>query len=406
MQQQFDVAIVGGGILGLSLACGLRNFGMRIAIIESSPPQKSPSLRVSAINIASQKLLDYLGVWQIIKQKQIGSYQHMKVWQQNNFARIQFNAKDHHLSTLGYVIENSIIRKSLWERAQLSTDITLFTDNRLKKVIWGENEVFMIFNNEKVLTAKLIVGADGAKSWLREEANIPFSFLDYEHTALVATVQTEVFHMHTARQSFCNDSILAFLPLYNPYFCSIVWSMPSIQARRRLDLEVSVFERELSVALNMHLGFCRLISERQIFPIVGQYARNFASQRIILIGDAAHTIHPLAGLGVNLGFMDVAESIGQLRGLHTAGKDIGQYFYLQSYERKRKNSAIVMLASMHGFHRLLNSNNPIKKMVCNIGSFLAGTLPGIKSKLLSCALGIQDMPEWLGTVTIDSLETE
>ncbi|WP_063656445.1 FAD-dependent 2-octaprenylphenol hydroxylase [Candidatus Arsenophonus triatominarum] len=408
--QSFDVVIVGGGMVGLALACGLRGGGMRIAVIENSPvqhqfdPQQSPSLRVSAINAASQKLLDYLGVWQTIVQKRVGSYQQMEVWQQDSFGHIQFDAKQHYLPGLGYIIENSIIRGSLWQQAQSSKDITLLTDNRLKKVVWGENEVFMTFDNEQMLTARLVVGADGAKSWLREKADIPLSFWDYEHTALVATIRTEMPHMLTARQSFHNDSILAFLPLHDPHLCSIVWSLPAMQANRRLNLEVSAFEKELSVALDMRLGFCQLISERQILPLIGQYARNFAGQRIALLGDAAHTIHLLAGQGVNLGFMDVAELIGQLRRLNSAGKDIGQYFYLQSYERKRKHSAVLMLASMQGLRQLFDGNNPVKKMVRDVGLLLANTLPGIKPKLLSYALGAHDMPEWLAKVTTNSSE--
>ncbi|MGP1956770.1 MAG: FAD-dependent 2-octaprenylphenol hydroxylase [Arsenophonus sp. NC-PE1-MAG3] len=408
--QSFDVVIVGAGMVGLALACGLRDCGMRIAIIENSPlqdqfnPQEAPSLRVSSINAASQKLLYYLGVWQTIVQKRLGSYQKMQVWQQDTFSQIQFDAKDYYLPALGYIIENLIIRGSLWQQAQSSTDITLLTGNRLKKIIWGENEVFVTFDNEKMLTARLVVGADGAKSWLRQKADIPLSFWDYEHTALVATIQTEMPHMDTARQSFHNDSILAFLPLYDPHLCSIVWSLPTMEARRCLNLKVSIFEKELSIALDMRLGFCQLISERQIFPLIAQYARNFAGQRIALLGDAAHVIHPLAGQGVNLGFMDVAELIGQLRRLNTTGKDIGQYLYLQSYERKRKYTAALMLASMQGFRKLFDGNNPIKKIVCDVGLRLANTLPGIKPQLLSYALGAHDMPEWLEKVTINSSE--
>lgn len=408
--QSFDVVIVGGGMVGLALACGLRDCGMRIAVVENSPvqyqfdPQQAPSLRVSAINAASQKLLDYLGVWQTIVQKRAGSYQQMEVWQQDSFGHIQFDAKQHYLPGLGYIIENSIIRGSLWQQTQSSKDITLLTDNRLQKVLWGENELFMTFDNEQMLTARLVVGADGAKSWLRQKADIPLSFWDYEHTALVASIRTEMPHMLTARQSFHNDSILAFLPLQDPHLCSIVWLLPAMQANRRLNLEVSAFEKELSVALDMRLGFCQLISERQIFPLIGQYARNFAGQRIALLGDAAHTIHPLAGQGVNLGFMDVAELIGQLRRLNSSGKDIGQYFYLQSYERKRKHSAVLMLASMQGLRQLFDGNNPVKKMVCNVGLLLANTLPGIKPKLLRYALGAHDMPEWLAKVTTNSSE--
>lgn len=408
--QSFDVIIVGGGIVGLTLACGLQGCGMRIAIIDNSPPQyqfdaqQAPSLKVSAINAASQKLLEHLDIWQTIVQKRVERYQHMEVWQQNSFGHIQFDAKEHYLPGLGYIIENSIIRGSLWQQAQLSTDITLLTENKLKKFVWGENEVFMTFDNEQMLTARLVVGADGAKSWLRGKADIPLSFWDYEHTALVGTIRTELPHMHTARQSFHSDSILAFLPLHDPHLCSIVWSLPAIQAHRRLDLEVSTFEKELSVALDMRLGFCRLVSERQIFPLIGQYARNFAGQRIALIGDAAHTIHPLAGQGVNLGLMDVAELIGQIQRLNATGKDIGQYLYLQSYERKRKYSAVLMLAIMQGLRQLFDGNNPIKKIVRDVGLLLTNTVPGIKPKLLSYALGLHDMPEWLAKITTNSSE--
>ncbi|MGP1924380.1 MAG: FAD-dependent 2-octaprenylphenol hydroxylase [Arsenophonus sp. NEOnobi-MAG3] len=399
--QFFDVVIVGGGMVGLALACGLHGCGMRIAVIEHSSlqdqfdPQEAPSLRVSAINAASQKLFDYLGVWQTIVQKRVGSYQKIEVWEQDSFGRIQFDAKDYYLPGLGYIIENLIIRGSLWQQAQSSTDITLLTDNILKKVGFGENEVFMTFDNEQMLTARLVVGADGTNSWVRQKADIPFSFWDYEHTALVATIRTEMPHIHTARQSFHKDSILAFLPLHDPHLCSIVWSLPAMQARRRLNLEISAFEKELSVALDMRLGFCQLITERQIFPLIGQYARNFASQRIALLGDAAHTIHPLAGQGVNLAFMDVAELIGQLVRLNNEGKDIGKYLYLQSYERKRKHSALLMLASMQVFRQLFDGNNPIKKIVRDVGLQLANRLPGIKPQLLSYALGEHDMPEWL-----------
>ncbi|MGP1931161.1 MAG: FAD-dependent monooxygenase [Arsenophonus sp. ET-YP4-MAG3] len=407
--QSFDVIIVGGGMIGLSLACGLKDCGMKIAIIENSPPkhqfnpQKLPSVRVSAINAASQKLLDYLGEWQKIIQKRVCSYQKMKVWEQNSFCYIQFDAKEHYLHNLGYIIENSIIRGSLWQQAQSSRDITLLTKNILKKIFWSKNKVFITLDNEQILTAKLVVGADGAKSWIRKKADIPINFWDYEHTALIATIQTEISHIYTAYQSFYNNSILAFLPLYDPHFCSIVWSLPAKEAHRRLNLEVSIFEKELSVALNMRLGFCKLISKRQIFPLIGQYARNFASQRIVLLGDAAHTIHPLVGQGVNLGFMDVAELIGQLRYLNTTGKDIGQYLYLKDYEHKRKRSAILMLANVHGLLQLFNSNNNlIKKTIRDIGLLLTNILPGIKPKLLNYVLGLHDMPEWLLKKMINS----
>ncbi|MFP3014161.1 MAG: FAD-dependent monooxygenase [Arsenophonus sp.] len=406
--QSFDVIIVGGGMVGLALACGLDGCGMRIGVIENSPPkhqfdlEEPPALRVSAINVSSQKLLDFLGVWQKIIKNRITGYKQIKVWQHSSFCKIQFDSKYYDLPYLGHIIENPVIRMSLWQQAQSSADITLLTDSMLIKVVWGENEVFMTFDNDKTLSARLVVGADGSKSWLRKKANISLRFWEYEHKALVATVKTEIPHMYTARQSFHRNSILASLPLYDPHICSIVWSLPSTQAIKYMYLEVSEFNKELSVALDMNLGFCKLISERQVFPLISQYARNFASQRIALLGDAAHTIHPLAGQGVNLGFMDAAELIGELRRLNAEGKDIGQYLYLQCYERKRKYSALLMLASMHGFHWLFNGNNPIKKILCNFGLLITNVVPGIKQNLLSYALGLYDMPEWLEKVMVNT----
>jgi 2-octaprenylphenol hydroxylase len=149
------------------------------------------------------------------------------------------------------------------------------------------------------------------------------------------------------------------------------------------------------MAFDNRLGLCTLESERQLFPLTGRYARQFASHRLALVGDAAHTIHPLAGQGVNLGFMDAAELIDELRRLHREGKDIGQHLYLRRYERSRKHSAAMMLAGMQGFRELFAGNNPAKKLLRDVGLKLADTLPGVKPQLLRQAMGLNDLPEWL-----------
>ncbi len=149
------------------------------------------------------------------------------------------------------------------------------------------------------------------------------------------------------------------------------------------------------MAFNMRLGLCSVESERQVFPLTGRYARNFAAHRLALVGDAAHTIHPLAGQGVNLGFMDAAELIDEVRRLHRQGKDIGQHMYLRRYERSRKHSAAMMLASMQGFRDLFAGSNPAKKLLRDIGLKLADTLPGVKPQLVRQAMGLHDLPDWL-----------
>ncbi|MCR4079227.1 FAD-dependent 2-octaprenylphenol hydroxylase [Providencia stuartii] len=404
--QSFDVVIAGGGMVGLALACGLEGTGLRVAVIESHPAKKPFSgsdpyaLRVSAINAASEKLLSYLDVWSTIKSMRASAYNGMEVWDNDSFGRIQFSAKEQNLSHLGHIVENNVIRDALWQKASTLREVTILAPATIQKVVWGENDVFITLTDDSMLTARLIVGADGANSWLRGHADIPLTFWDYEHTALVATIRTEQPHETVARQSFDGKGILAFLPLSDPHLCSIVWSQPATEAARRQQMDKVDFEKELAVAFDTRLGLCQLESERLTIPLTGRYARQFAAQRLALLGDAAHTIHPLAGQGVNLGFMDVAMLLGEIKRLHREGKDFGQYFYLRTFERHRKHSAALMLAGMQGFRELFDGNNPAKKLFRDIGLVLADSLPGVKPQLLNHAMGLFDMPEWLEKVQL------
>ncbi|MTD37193.1 FAD-dependent 2-octaprenylphenol hydroxylase [Erwinia sp. CPCC 100877] len=397
--QSVDVAIVGGGMVGLALACGLEGSGLRVAVLEQQEPvplepKAPPALRVSAINGASEKLLTRLGVWPTILQR-ASCYHGMEVWDSDSFGRIAFDDSSFGFSHLGYIIENAVIHQALWEQARQCADVTLLAPAQMQQVAWGENEAFLTLKDSNMLTARLVVGADGANSWLRQQADIPLTFWDYRHHALVATIRSAEPHHAVARQVFHGDGILAFLPLSDPYLCSIVWSLPPLEAGRMQQADEAAFNQALSVAFDMRLGLCQLESERQVFPLTGRYARQFAAHRLALLGDAAHTIHPLAGQGVNLGFMDAAELIAELRRLHAGGKDIGQHLYLRRYERSRKHSAALMLAGMQGFRELFAGSNPAKKLLRDVGLKLADTLPGVKPQLIRQAMGLNDLPEWL-----------
>ncbi len=398
--QSVDVAIVGGGMVGLALACGLQGSGLRVAVLEQQAPvpvrdDAAPQLRVSAINAASEKLLARLGVWSAISARRVSCYHGMEVWDKDSFGRIAFDDASLGYSHLGHIVENGVIQQALWEKVQQCSDVTLTVPATLQQVAWGENEAFITLQDGGMLTARLVVGADGANSWLRNKADIPLTFWDYGHHALVATIRTAEPHEAVARQAFHDDSILAFLPLADPHLCSIVWSLPPEQAQQMQQLSDDAFNQALSVAFDNRLGLCRVESERQLYPLTGRYARQFAGHRLALVGDAAHTIHPLAGQGVNLGFMDAAELITELRRLHSQGKDIGQHMYLRRYERSRKHSAAMMLAGMQGFRELFTGTHPAKKLLRDIGLKLADTLPGVKPQLLRQAMGLNDLPEWL-----------
>lgn len=398
--QSVDVAIVGGGMVGLAVACGLQGSGLRVAVLEQYVPQPlaadaAPQLRVSAINAASEKLLTRLGVWSDIVARRACCYHGMEVWDKDSFGRIEFDDQSMGYSHLGHIVENSEIHYALWQKAQRSPDITLLAPAEIQQVAWGENEAFLTLKEGAMLTARLVIGADGANSWLRNKADIPLTFWDYRHHALVATIRTQEAHGAVARQAFHGEGILAFLPLSDPHLCSIVWSLSPQEAERMQQASVDEFNQALNIAFDNRLGLCSVESERQTFPLTGRYARQFAAHRLVLVGDAAHTIHPLAGQGVNLGFMDAAELIDELKRLQRQGKDIGQYLYLRRYERSRKHSAAMMLAGMQGFRELFAGENPAKKLLRDIGLKLADTLPGVKPQLIRQAMGLNDLPEWL-----------
>lgn len=398
--QSVDVAIVGGGMVGLGVACGLQGSGLRVAVLEQNPPQPlpesaPPALRVSAINAASEKLLTRLGVWSSIVASRASCYHGMEVWDKDSFGRIAFDDRSMGYSHLGHIIENDVIHQALWQKAQQCQDVTLMAPAGVQQVAWGENEAFLTLKDGGMLTARLVIGADGANSWLREKADIALTSWDYRHHALVATIRTDEPHEAVARQVFHGDGILAFLPLSDPHLCSIVWSLPPLEAARMQEATQETFNQALDMAFDNRLGLCHVESERLVFPLTGRYARQFAAHRLALVGDAAHTIHPLAGQGVNLGFMDAAELVNELKRLHGAGKDIGQHLYLRRYERSRKHSAGVMLASMQGFRELFAGTHPAKKLLRDLGLKLADTLPGVKPQLIRQAMGLNDLPEWL-----------
>jgi len=387
-------------MVGLAVACGLQGSGLRVAVLEQNAPvaladNAPPELRVSAINAASEKLLTRLGVWSEIVAHRAICYHGMEVWDKDSFGRITFNDESMGYSHLGHIIENAVVHQALWQKAQQCTDVTLITPAELQQVAWGENEAFLTLKDASMITARLVVGADGANSWLRDKADIPLTFWDYHHHALVATIRTSEPHNAVARQVFHGDGILAFLPLSDPHLCSIVWSLSPHQAKAMQEADDATFNQALCVAFDNALGLCQVESERQVFPLTGRYARQFAAHRLALVGDAAHTIHPLAGQGVNLGFMDAAELINELRRLHREGKDIGQHLYLRRYERSRKHSAALMLAGMQGFRELFAGQNPAKKLLRDVGLKLADTLPGVKTGLIRQAMGLNDLPEWL-----------
>ncbi len=388
--QSYDVAIVGGGMVGLATAIGLAMEGIKVVVIDAGQTQAvsgAPRLRVSAINKASQQLIANLGAWPYLAASRVSPYQKMQVWDKDSLGKIDFDAHSLSESHLGSIIENDAIAFALAERASELSELTYIENQRLERIAFGEREAWLTLDNGDNLSAALVVAADGANSWVREQCKIPMTFWDYNHHAIVATIRTELPHSDTARQVFDSEGPLAFLPLYEKDLCSIVWSVSPEKADELLALDKLGFERALTAAFDGRLGMCTLESERQSFPLRMRYARHFARPRLVLAGDAAHTIHPLAGQGVNLGFLDAASIVEVVSELKQQGKDIGDYRNLRDLERWRKAEALEMISAMEGFKRLFQGSNPLKKAIRDLGLNIVDNFAPLKTLFIQQALG-------------------
>jgi 2-octaprenylphenol hydroxylase len=388
--QTFDVAIVGGGMVGLATAIGLAEANLTVVVIDAGStqaPSGEPKLRVSAINKASQQLLTNLGAWQYLDHSRVSPYQKMQVWDKDGMGKIEFDAHSISENHLGAIIENDAISFALAKRVSELSNITYIEQQKLQRIAFGEREAWLTLENGDNISAALVIGADGANSWVRQQCQIPLTFWDYGHHAIVATVRTELSHDATARQAFLPDGPLAMLPLYDDNLCSIVWSTSPQHAEQLLAADDKTFGKALTAALDSRLGVCEVVSERHAFPLRMRYARHFARHRLVLAGDAAHTIHPLAGQGVNLGFLDAASIIQTVAELHEQGKDIGDYRHLRALERWRKADAMEMIATMEGFKRLFAGRNPLKKVIRDIGLSLVDNVAGLKTVFIRQAMG-------------------
>lgn len=391
MMQSYDLTIVGGGMVGLTLAASLANSALSIALIETKERPilaEEPADRVSAISFASRQIFENLNVWQHLNSQRITAYDRMQVWDKDSFGKIEFSAEQVEQPALGYIIENDNIQLALLDTVQKQNNVSFYSPDHLNNIVFGEGEAWLTLDSGRTLTSKLVVGADGANSWLRKKASIPLFSWDYNHHALVATVKTDLPHAHCARQIFTPDGPLAFLPLFEKNLCSIVWSVPPERAKQLTALTAIEFNKQLSRSFDNRLGMCELQSERFCFPLSMRYARDFAKHRVALIGDAAHTIHPLAGQGVNLGLLD-AVSLGQIIEHNIkAEKDIGLYQNLRYFERWRKTEATQMIASMELLKQLFAGDNPFQKTFRDLALVVADQVFPLKKQFIKQAMGL------------------
>lgn len=394
MSKHFDIVIVGGGMVGTALACALQNSHYTVALIEGHEPLPLPSwpeneydLRVSAITRASQHIFRALGVWDEMVKMRVSPFREMFVWDATGKGKIHFDSADLGEASLGHIVENRVTQWALFQQARSQQNLTLFCPDKptslLKQTLPNQGYVVQLDSGED-LSCQLLVAADGARSWVRRQVGITLKTHDYQQTAVVATVRTEKPHRETAWQRFLPTGPLAFLPLTEGY-SSIVWSTTAQQAEQLLEMKPEEFRSQLQQAFDNKLGDIIESSDRAAFPLKSRHADHYVLPHLALIGDAAHTIHPLAGQGVNLGLADAAA----LAQVITEANSCCSFRALRRYERWRKGENLTMQTAMTGFKTLFSNDDPILSQTRNFGLSLADRMTPVKNVFIRHAMGLE-----------------
>jgi len=396
----FDMVIIGGGMVGTAVACALKDSGLKVALVEPHMPQ-APSnmpvsvadvdMRVSALNRASENFLNNIGAWSQMPEARLSPYDKMRIWDGVGTGHIQFDAIELGEAHLGHIVENRVTAQALMMQLQQSQNVQLLageTVQAMEEIDDDKNRFLIHLSSGQMLMTPLIVAADGARSFVRNWAEFEMREWDYNHHGLVCSVQTEEAHQQCAWQRFTESGVLAFLPLPQENLCSIVWSCPEQQAQSLLALDDKEFNIELSKAFESKLGNVVASGQRVAIPLRQRHAKSYVKEGIVLVGDAAHTIHPLAGQGVNLGLMDayvLADEIkqGLSRGLQAHDSQL-----LARYERRRMPENLSMMTAMESFKRLFAVQSPALRWARNWGMSKLNKIGFLKQHLAAEAMGI------------------
>jgi 2-octaprenylphenol hydroxylase len=401
-RRQYDIAIVGAGLAGSALALALRNSGLSIALIEAqaiSTPElprnndlNSFDPRVSALTPRSVQFLTGLGAWETVAAYRHCAYRHMTVWDAQGTGQIEFDCSEANVSALGYIVENRSIVSALLQQVERASNVTLLSPVALKSCTRLASSALAIeLEDGDSLEAGLVIAADGAMSPLRHMMDFTTREWDYGHRAIVATVEVANSHQHTAWQSFSPTGPLALLPLPSDddhHYCSIVWSQQEHLVDDLLALDDAAFCAALRRVSEDRLGEVLGTSKRFAFPLRQRHAVDYVQDGVALVADAAHTIHPLAGQGINLGFADVAVLAEEILAGASRGANPGQIEVLQRYQRRRKGENLLMMTAMDGFKHLFEQDALPVRWLRNIGMRgIDGLLP-LKQQLMRHAMGL------------------
>jgi len=387
---KFDMIVIGGGLVGASLVAALKDSGLKMALIE---PHETPPLpqddswdsRVYAISPGSVAFLQELGVWPLMGAERVAPVYEMAVFGDDNTAHINFSAYEIGIPELAFIAENRELQTAVWEVLKSSNEnLHIFCPAKCTAITWQESHVEVQLDDGSQLEAALVVGADGVNSWVRKQAEIDVSRHAYNQIGVVANFSTERPHRQIAHQWFRRDGVLALLPLPDKRV-SMVWSTTEDHADFLRNLPADELCHRVEEAASHTLGKLQLITSPVGFPLNFVHVEKLIKPRLVLIGDAAHGIHPLAGQGVNLGLRDTRElaAILNARGMRT---DCGDFMLLRRYELARKEDILALELATDGLQKLFNNSNPTLARLRNLGLEITNRLPLIKNRLMQHAL--------------------
>lgn len=391
----YDVIIVGGGMVGLACASLLKDSSLKVAVVDKSAielewEKTSFDNRVSAINPQSQNMFKSMGVE--ISELDKSDYVKMFVWDgESTSGKIEFKAEEIKNETLGAIVENRRSRAAIFKSCHAASNIDFYWQYQCESVVYKDDGAVLAMNNcngERVsLNAKLMIAADGSRSWLREQSKIKTTIKEYQQKAIVCRVKTELPHNKTAYQRFDHYGPLAFLPLKNEHYCSIVWSVDDGYVKELMELSEQEFIERLTNTFESKLGAVLSVSQRFSFPLLEKTAETIIAPRLALVGDAAHAIHPLAGQGVNLGFADAKTLTEQILKSYQNDNDIGLLQNLRAYQRQRASDIWLMKKAMMSFKQLFGSKNPAIQMARSVALEKTNKIGWLKNAFVEKALG-------------------
>ena len=398
MKDSFDIVVVGGGVTGLAIAAllarGSHTGSQRITLVDradrpSYTADNDVDLRVSAIAVGSAAVLDSVGAWDQVIATRACAYDRMRIWDQavdpEGPSTLRFDADEFGVSELGFIVENNLVRDALL-RVLDRTDVNLRFATPIDSIDRIGERYRVALADGRELSADLVIGADGARSNVREFAGIDASEWPYEQTAFVTHLSPEHPHEHTARQRFLTDGPLGMLPLEDGRI-SVVWSTTPAQAEYALRADDEELGSLMSQVSDHVLGALTVAGPRGTFPLCARHARCYVLPRLALIGDAAHALHPLAGQGANLGLQDALALQEVIDAALARGEHPGDRPVLRRYERERKGANAVMLHFMTGLNNLFGTGSPVIGELRRAGMRMFNISGPVRERAVRVALG-------------------